>query len=89
MGNTTEFLPQEFRELNPLAQVPVLEFTDSQGKVTHLTQSMAILDFLEEIVPNPSILPANPLVRARSKQVILLFIDLLIYLFSFIYVIVN
>lgn len=69
VGNTTELLPEDFRSMNPLAQVPVLEFTDSQGQVIRLTQSMAILDFLEEISPNPPILPANPLTRARAKQI--------------------
>ena len=69
VGNTTEFLPSEFRELNPLSQVPVLEFTNAAGEVIRLTQSMAILDFLEEIAPLPSIYPADPLAKARAKQV--------------------
>jgi glutathione S-transferase len=69
VGNTTESLPLEFRELNPLSQVPVLEFTNAAGEVIRLTQSMAILDFLEEIAPNPSIYPADPLAKARAKQV--------------------
>eukprot|EP00604_Paraphysomonas_vestita_P003405 CAMPEP_0174821506 /NCGR_PEP_ID=MMETSP1107-20130205/9016_1 /TAXON_ID=36770 /ORGANISM="Paraphysomonas vestita, Strain GFlagA" /LENGTH=572 /DNA_ID=CAMNT_0016038639 /DNA_START=252 /DNA_END=1973 /DNA_ORIENTATION=+ len=69
VGNTTELLPEELRALNPLAQIPVLVFTDPQGNVQHLTQSIAILDFLEEIVPNPPVLPSDPLSRARARQI--------------------
>lgn len=69
VGNTTEHLPDEFRNLNPLSQVPVLEFTNAAGEIARITQSMAILDFLEDIAPYPSIYPADPLTKARAKQI--------------------
>lgn len=56
-----------FKAMNPMAQVPVLEFTHHDQTV-HLGQSMAILEFLEEMVPQPALLPHDPLLRARARQ---------------------
>lgn len=55
---------------NPMRQVPVLEVHGEsvQGPgVFHLSQSMAILEFLEERYPEPRLLPADPIARARSR----------------------
>lgn len=49
---------------NPMAQVPVLELEDGQ----QLSQSMAILEYLEERIPSPGLLPADPIARARCRQ---------------------
>src|SRR5690606_16369759 len=54
----------EHRRLNPMAQVPVLEIEEGQ----HLTQSVAILEYLEERYPSPPLLPSAPLARARVRQ---------------------
>lgn len=43
--------------------VPVLELADS----TRLTQSMAIIEYLDEVHPEPALLPADPLARARVR----------------------
>ncbi|MEN0065154.1 MAG: maleylacetoacetate isomerase [Myxococcota bacterium] len=49
---------------NPLHKVPVLEWTDDDG--THrMTQSMAILMWLDAQVPTPPLFPSDPLLRAR------------------------
>lgn len=48
---------------NPQAMVPALELAD--GRL--LTQSLAILEWLEETVPEPPLLPADPLARARVR----------------------
>ena len=50
---------------NPLAQVPTLEL--DSGVI--LTQSLAIIDYLESVHPNPSLYPTNPLERARAIQI--------------------
>ena len=49
--------------LNPACGVPTLVLDD--GAV--LTQSMAILDWLEETHPEPALLPRDPLARARVR----------------------
>ncbi len=56
---------EEYRELNPLSQVPVLEL-EEDGKLFRLTQSMAIIEYLEERFPERPLLPAAPADRARA-----------------------
>lgn len=57
---------------NPLGYVPVLEFLDRPDHKTsplrYLTESMAILEWLEEEIPTPSLLPGGALQRARIRQ---------------------
>ena len=55
----------EFRALNPLRQVPVL-VPDEGGRP--IAQSMAILAYLEERFPTPPLLPPDPWLRARARQ---------------------
>lgn len=50
-----------FRALNPMGLVPALELDD--GAV--LTQSLAILDWLDRAHPEPPLLPADPVARAQ------------------------
>jgi maleylacetoacetate isomerase/maleylpyruvate isomerase len=52
-----------YRRLNPQERTPALE-TD-EGRV--LTQSLAILEWLEEVHPVPPLLPADPFDRARVR----------------------
>jgi len=56
-----------FRALNPLGQVPVLVTQEKDGTRT-ITQSMAIIGYLENTVPTPPLLPADPWLRARARQ---------------------
>ncbi len=51
---------------NPAAQVPVLE-VEEDGRVVHLAQSMAILEWLEERHPSPPLLPPDAWARARVR----------------------
>jgi glutathione S-transferase len=71
VGNTTEHIAQEVRDKNPLEQIPVLEFTDPQSGEQHsLTQSLAIIEYLEEAYPAArKVLSTCPLRRARARQV--------------------
>ncbi|HWN69632.1 MAG TPA: maleylacetoacetate isomerase [Haliangium sp.] len=50
---------------NPMAQVPLLEL-DQDGQ--RIGQSMAILAYLEERFPEPALLPGDPYLRARARQ---------------------
>ena len=62
-----EQLADEYLSLNPQGLVPTL-VTD-QGDV--LTQSVAILEWLDETYPNPPILPRDPAGRARVRSLAL------------------
>ncbi len=53
----------EFLARNPAGLVPVLELEDG----THLSQSLAIIEYLEEQRPEPALLPLNALGRARVR----------------------
>jgi maleylpyruvate isomerase len=55
---------ERHRALNPLAQVPVLELDDGR----RLTQSMAIIEYLEEAHPSPPLLPRDAYQRARARS---------------------
>ena len=55
------------RARNPLGQVPVLE-VEADGQRVHLSQSLAILQWLDEVYPTPAILPADAIARARVRQ---------------------
>ena len=61
-----EHLLPEFRALNPQARVPVLQLADG----TALIQSIAILEYLEELAPHPALLPSDPILRARIRGVV-------------------
>lgn len=52
----------EYRRLNPAGLLPALE-TDSGL----LNQSLAILEYLDETLPQPRLLPSQPLDRARIR----------------------
>ena len=52
-----------FRQLNPQGLVPALEI---DGLV--LTQSLAIIEYLDETRPAPPLLPAEPAARARVRS---------------------
>jgi len=54
------------RGRSPLAQVPALEVEEA-GTTSHLAQSVAILEWLDERFPSPPLLPADPLGRARVR----------------------
>jgi maleylacetoacetate isomerase len=55
-----------FLALNPHGLVPVLEDAGST-----LTQSLAIIEYLEETHPEPPLLPRTPLLRARVRSLAL------------------
>ncbi len=52
-----------FRKLNPMGAVPALILSDG----TALTQSMAILEWIEEVERLPPLLPSEPNARARAR----------------------
>ncbi|QEN87000.1 maleylacetoacetate isomerase [Labrys sp. KNU-23] len=56
---------EAYRALNPQERVPTLVLDDG----TALTQSPAIIEYLEEAYPVPPLLPANPAQRAKVRAV--------------------
>ena len=72
-GLTTQHLPHHLRKgeqcapaylaINPQGLVPTLE--DDTGTV--LTQSLAIIEWLDETHPSPPLLPKDPLRRAKVR----------------------
>jgi maleylacetoacetate isomerase len=58
-----EHRQEAFLRLNPQGFVPALHLDD--GEV--LTQSIAIMEYLEEMYPEPPLLPQSPLARARVR----------------------
>ena len=52
-----------YLKINPQGVVPAL-VTDDGGT---LTQSMAILEYLDEVYPEPALMPSDPMARARVR----------------------
>lgn len=55
----------DYLDKNPAGLVPALE-TDSGGVIA---QSLAIMEYLEEVFPNPSILPDDHETRAHARTI--------------------
>jgi maleylpyruvate isomerase len=64
MGNQRA---QDYLALNPQGLVPALALDDGQV----LTQSLAIIEYLNETHPEPPLLPADPVARARVRAIAL------------------
>ncbi|MFN4166487.1 MAG: maleylacetoacetate isomerase, partial [Ferrovibrio sp.] len=59
-------LSEDYARLNPQKQVPALV---DDG--TMLTQSLAIIEYLDETHPDPALLPSDPAERARVRALAL------------------
>jgi maleylacetoacetate isomerase len=55
---------KDFLDINPQGLVPCLVLDDGRA----LTQSMAIIEYLEEAYPQPALLPLGPVERARVRS---------------------
>jgi maleylpyruvate isomerase len=58
----------EHRKRNPMSTVPLLEVHE-EGRTLRLAQSMAILEWLEEVHPGRPLLPRDPAARARVRAI--------------------
>jgi maleylacetoacetate isomerase len=63
-----EQLTPAYRQLSPDALVPALQM---EGQPATLTQSLAIIEYLEEVHPNPALLPKDALDRAWLRSLAL------------------
>jgi maleylacetoacetate isomerase len=59
-----EHRDEAYRVVNPHGRLPALDLGD-----TVLVQSPAILEYLDEVYPEPSLLPGDPVQRARIRAV--------------------
>jgi glutathione S-transferase len=62
----------EFLKLNPRGKVPVLVHTAPEGEVL-ISESSVINEYLEEVFPNPPLMPATPAKRAHVRAMVYLF----------------
>eukprot|EP00128_Syssomonas_multiformis_P009759 Colp12_sorted_trinity150504_noHs@10861 len=60
-----EQLKPEFKKLNPYAELPVLVVNGHT-----LSQSVAIMEYLEETNPNNPLLPRDPLERVKVRTIV-------------------
>lgn len=60
---------QAFQALNPQGLVPLL--VDEENGGARIAQSLAILEYLDEVFPVPAILPGDPLQRAAVRALAL------------------
>jgi len=54
----------EFLQKNPFAGVPILELDDG----TVIAETLAIMEYLEELYPNPPLIGADPVTRALVRM---------------------
>ncbi len=60
-----------YRKINPFGYVPALEFLGEKTPSRQfLTESVAILEWLEESHPSPALLPRDPISRAKVRALV-------------------
>jgi maleylacetoacetate isomerase len=59
---------EAFLKINPLGAIPALLDNDAGASAVPITQSLAILEFLDETYPRPALLPTDPHGRARVRS---------------------
>lgn len=57
-----------WRAKNPMGQVPLLEFVGGTFAGRQLTQSLAIMEFLDDLVAVPALLPVEPWAKAQARM---------------------
>lgn len=67
VNNNGEQHHPDYLAINPQGLVPTLETND-----VVLTQSLAIIDYLEETHPSPALLPTDPIARAKIRSLALM-----------------
>jgi maleylpyruvate isomerase len=67
--NGGEQLGAAHREKNPMEQVPALELV-LDGTPRVVAQSVAIVELLDELFPEPPLFPADPFLRARARELV-------------------
>lgn len=58
---------EAYKTKNPMELVPTLEIREDDGTLRELTQSLPILEYLDERWPDPPLLPRDAYLRARTR----------------------
>ena len=69
--DTGEQRSDAFLKINPLGAIPALIDREGVSRAP-ITQSIAILEYLEEVAPAPALLPKDPAGRARARSLALM-----------------
>ncbi len=59
---------EDYRKLNPQGRVPFYCETVNTETDFQLGQSVAILEYLEDVYPDPALLPSDPQLKAKIRQ---------------------
>lgn len=73
VGKVEVRLPQELCDMNAMEQIPVLQARSQlNGETLRLTQSVAILEFLDDITAEDGchLMPKDPVTRANIRQIV-------------------
>jgi len=68
LQNGGEQFSPTYEVLNPAQQVPVLEIVETGHSIT---QSLAIIEYLDTCVPAPKLYPQDPIQRSRAQELAL------------------
>ncbi|MEQ1715461.1 MAG: glutathione S-transferase N-terminal domain-containing protein, partial [Hyphomicrobium sp.] len=60
---------EAFLKINPLGAIPALIDLGAGQSHAPITQSLTILEYLEDVHPLPALLPAGPIGRARVRSI--------------------
>ena len=66
--DTGEQRSEAFLKINPLGAIPALLDNEAGASAVPITQSLAILEFLDETYPSPALLPTDTHGRARVRS---------------------
>jgi maleylacetoacetate isomerase len=67
--DTGEQRSEAFLKINPMGAIPAFIDNEAGQSQAPLTQSLAILEFLDEAYPTPSLLPVDLHARARVRSI--------------------
>ena len=63
-------LSPEFRKINPFAQIPALVIEEDGKEPLCLLQSIAIIEYLDDLYPEPNkLIPTDPLTKYKVKMI--------------------
>ncbi|KAI0359760.1 thioredoxin-like protein [Trametes cingulata] len=72
--------PEWYYQVNPFGKVPALTFggpnvppDQPSPESTKIIESMAILEFLADVLPEAKLLPADPILRAKARTFVEIF----------------